>query len=76
MTSILDRLENDRSAYHVCGGTILTGGVGEQRHIYCDTCGAFSYDPEAIEANRLPDGIDQAANLAASDDGEEESPWA
>jgi hypothetical protein len=55
---------------HVCGGTILSGGSGEQSHIYCDRCHAFSYDTEGD----LPDGTDEAANRAAWDAGESESP--
>jgi hypothetical protein len=29
---------------HTCGGTILTGGTGDQAHLYCDRCRAFTHD--------------------------------
>jgi hypothetical protein len=61
---------------HVCGGTILSGGSGEQAHIYCDRCSAFTHDADDIEANRLPSGTDKALNQQASDDGAESSPEA
>lgn len=76
MTSILDRHATDGYQYHDCGGAILMGGSGEQKHIYCDRCGAFSHDPDDIEANRLPSGTDPGRNQEASDAGEESSPEA
>jgi hypothetical protein len=57
-------------SYHVCGGTIGHGGSGETRHKYCDRCGAFTYDLDAD----LPTGTDRAANRAAYDNGDDESP--
>lgn len=51
---------------HRCGGTVLKG----PDHIYCDRCGAYTYD---VEADALPTGSDQAANEAARDRGDEES---
>lgn len=56
---------------HVCGGTILAGGSGEQEHQYCDRCAAYTHD---IESDLLPDGIDQAKNTAAWDAGYMQSP--
>lgn len=55
---------------HNCGGTVLTGASGEQAHLYCDRCGAFTYDTDA----ELPTGTDKAANRRAYDDGEQCSP--
>ena len=55
---------------HDCGGTILVGGSGAQTHQYCDRCRAFTYDLDAD----VPDGTDERANLAAWDDGDDESP--
>lgn len=57
--------------YHAnCGGTVLSGGSGEQRHHYCDRCGAFTHDLLAD----LPAGTtDKDKNQAAWDAGEEES---
>lgn len=54
---------------HICGGTILVGGSGEQAHQYCDRCGAYTYDLDAP----LPTGIDAVANRAAYDAGDLES---
>ena len=56
---------------HKCGGTILTGGVGELRHHYCDRCGAFAYGDEPI-----PSGSDRAANQHAWDAAADCSPEA
>lgn len=61
----------DRAERHACGGTILSGGVGEQAHHYCDRCRAFAYG----EAD-VPDGTDESANRAAWDAGDDESPAA
>ncbi len=57
---------------HLCGGTILTGGAGEQAHRYCDRCRAYTHDLSAD----VPSGTDEAANRAAWDAGEEQSPEA
>lgn len=61
------------STFHICGGTILSGGVGDQSHCYCDRCGAFVYgtDPATV-----PSGTDRDANRAAYDAGDESSPSA
>jgi hypothetical protein len=59
------------SIHNNCGGTVLTGGSGEQAHIYCDRCGAFTHNTENSE---LPTGTDREANRAAFDDGEFCSP--
>jgi hypothetical protein len=61
---------------HPCGGTILTGGSGEQAHHYCDRCGAFAYDSYLDEGNAFPDGTNKTANQEAYDAGEECSPKA
>ena len=54
-----------------CGGTILIGGnVGEDRHQYCDRCGAYAYKINAT----LPTGTDEKANQQAWDAGDSESP--
>lgn len=57
---------------HVCGGTILAGGSGDQEHQYCDRCGAYTYDMDAD----VPDGTDEPANGAAWDAGDLGSPVA
>lgn len=54
--------------YHVCGGTILSAGCGDQAHSYCDRCGAFTYTGD------VPEGSDRAANRAAWDAGDDRSP--
>ena len=64
---------NAGAGYHVCGGTILTGGSGQQAHSYCDRCGAFAYDYTDEE---LPSGTDPKANRAAWDAGDDTSPEA
>ena len=72
MTSIMDRHATDTYRYHEgCGGTILSGGAGEQAHDYCDRCGAFRYD-SADEP--FPSGSDRDANRRAYDDGDDRSP--
>jgi len=58
---------------HICGGTILGGGSGKQKHQYCDRCGAYTYD---LAADQLPDGTDSDANEVAWDAGDDESPAA
>jgi hypothetical protein len=62
----------DTMSYHICGGTILDGGLGspEAEHRYCDRCGAFRYGSD----DELPDGTDREANRAAFEDGEDASP--
>ena len=60
----------DRHERHTCGGTILTGGAGEQAHRYCDQCGAYAY------SGPVPSGTDKAANKAAWDNGDDASPAA
>lgn len=55
---------------HVCGGTILVGGTGEQEHRYCDRCRAYTYDLDA----EMPGGTDRAANVEAFDRGAPSSP--
>lgn len=55
---------------HECGGTILSGGAGEQEHLYCDRCDAYTYDLDGA----VPDGTDRAANQTAWDAGDERSP--
>jgi hypothetical protein len=62
----------DNYTRHNCGGTILEGGSGEQRHKYCDRCRAYTYDMDAA----MPTGVDSATNRAAWDDGDEASPMA
>lgn len=54
-----------------CGGTILTGGAGEQAHIYCDRCHAFTY---TSTGETVPGGTDREANRAAWDAGDDRSP--
>lgn len=54
---------------HACGGTILVGGAGEQRHRYCDSCRAFVYGDGDV-----PSGVDPVANRKAWDNGDESSP--
>lgn len=61
-------------ATHICGGTILGGGSGEQAHIYCDRCGAFTRDPDDIEDGQLPSGTDKGSNEQAWNAAEESSP--
>jgi len=56
---------------HICGGTILVGGSGEQEHQYCDSCAAYTYDL----SGDVPSGIDAEANRAAWDAGDIESPY-
>ena len=51
---------------HECGGTIATGGSGEQAHQYCDRCHAFSYDL----TDALPSGTDLVLNKRAWDNGD------
>lgn len=62
---------------HACGGTVLSAGGGDQKHLYCDRCGAFVYllgrDVEDVE---LPPGTDRAANKAAFDNADDQSPAA
>lgn len=58
------------TATHDCGGTILIGGVGDDRHTYCHRCGAYRYG----DAEALPTGTDPVANRAAWDAGEDVSP--
>lgn len=72
MTSILDQHENNRTSYHVCGGTILYGFGGDSGQYYCDRCGAFTHDVDG----ELPDGTDPEANREAFDSGDIESPSA
>jgi hypothetical protein len=62
----------DRLTYHACGGTILTGGSGDQAHEYCDRCGAFRYVSD--DAPTFPAGTDETANRNAWDAGHERSP--
>lgn len=59
------------SLQHACGGTILVGGSGEDRHHYCDRCRAFAYGDVEV-----PDGVDEEANREAWDNGDDESPAA
>jgi hypothetical protein len=54
-----------------CGGTILTGGSGDERHRYCDRCRAFTHDLACVG---FPTGRDPVANGWAWDDGELSSP--
>jgi len=49
------------------------GGSPAERHHYCDRCGAYAYDDTG---EPVPDGIDQAANRAAWDEGDDASPGA
>lgn len=71
--SIIDNTSSMNHAHHACGGTILySAGNGEPYH-YCDRCGAFAYGDDASD---VPDGTDQAANRAAWDGGDTESPSA
>lgn len=64
----------DSMAFHPgCGGTLHTGGRGEQAHTACSRCHAFRYDSDSDES--FPTGTDAGANQAAWDDGcEERSP--
>ena len=56
--------------YHInCGGTILIGGGSEDRHQYCDRCGAFTYDTTAV----IPTGHNEKENQIAWDTGDFES---
>jgi len=54
---------------HVCGGDVLVGGSGEERHVFCSRCGAFTF-----EGQHLPSGTSRKANRAAWDRGELSSP--
>lgn len=59
---------------HTCGGTILFAGGGDQRHLYCDRCGAFAYlHGRTVADTTVPSGGDKAANAAAFDAGDDES---
>lgn len=50
---LLDRHANDCCHRHSCGGTILTGGSGDQSHTYCDRCDWVAYDDDGeTEAKR------------------------
>lgn len=71
MTSILDQNSSITSTTrtHDCGGTILIGGYGDYR--YCDRCRAFRYQ---TAGDGLPTGSDRAANQAAWDRADAESP--
>lgn len=62
----------DRTKTHECGGAILTGGSGEEAHLYCERCGAFAY----VEAGDVPSGTDLEANRRARDAGDDRSPSA
>lgn len=56
-----------------CGGTLLvSGGSGEQKHEYCDRCGAFRYCDGGDDD--FPTGRDEAENRQARDDGKDRSP--
>jgi hypothetical protein len=57
-----------RTQIHKCGGTIITGT--NPKHQCCSKCGAFAYNMR----RKLPSGTDRAANQAAYDAGEEQSP--
>ena len=56
---------------HRCGGSLRSGGSGEQQHWYCLRCGAFAYDSDPAS---VPAGTDPIANKAAWDEGSERSP--
>lgn len=72
MTSIMDRHATDTHRHHECGGAVVYSGTGSGTpHLYCEYCGAFTYD---IEATALPSGTDRVANDAAWDAGDERSP--
>ena len=61
------------SRYHECGGEIHSDGGAEgdpTAHVYCERCHAFTHDFAA----EVPTGTDEAANRAAWDEGEEQSP--
>ena len=55
-----------------CGGTILWGASGAQRHWYCDRCGAFTYKDPGEEG--FPTGRDKAKNTEAYDNQDDRSP--
>ena len=57
---------------HDCGGTILSGGSGDQAHYYCDRCRAFRYASDHNE--EFPSGTDRDANTQSWDGGDERSP--
>lgn len=64
----------DTHTLHGCGGTVHTGGSGDEAHHVCDRCGAFAYD--SVYEGALPSGTDKVANQAAWDAGEDQSPEA
>ena len=71
----IQRKDRQMASEHECGGTISHGGGGtSEEHVYCTRCKAFRYGPGATTT--VPSGTDEAANQAAWDDGEDESPEA
>lgn len=61
---------------HECGGTVLVGGTGEDRHYYCDRCHAFAYTYDLGDDVSVPSGIDRILNKSAFDAGDIASPEA
>ena len=53
---------------HACGGAILTGGMGGEEYVYCDSCGAFRF------GDQIPAGTDATANRRAWENGDDHSP--
>lgn len=51
---LIDRHANDAYPRHSCGGTLLTGGSGEQSHTYCDRCDWVEYDDETEADHGIP----------------------
>src|SRR5690606_28166573 len=64
-------MEDTPMMVHDCGGTILVAGSGEERHTYCERCGAYRYGQDVAS---LPTGTDPVANRAAWDAGADASP--
>ena len=62
----------DETTHVGCGGTILVGGSSDDRHEYCDRCGAYRYSHD--NDGDFPRGTDRGRNQASWDAGDERSP--